>query len=318
MNPELFDNFCRVKIDQLEEVPDLKWNDSHVWGKLSFKLGKGYGGSTSAFAVVLLSIFLCFYIWKYANKENDQSSASKKVAPKINRQHDFLPNQRTESTSVNEAITVLKKNTSTPVNTTAISQSKKTLSLILPLERKLLSSSNIVQPSLGSQVSRPVKKIKESVLSPADSRNKIVFKKESEKEVYASMNSNGSSTGINYLRPVSRRFSLVYGLHLARTYNPYFDLETHNLSVDITSVQVPFQIRYYLLPKDNRLTAFVYTGLTGSFPVSRHISANNFILNAEAGAQAQYRLLSTKNGGAAFFFVRMPFYRQTIYNKYKP
>jgi hypothetical protein len=161
-----------------------------------------------------------------------------------------------------------------------------------------------------------VNEVKEQVISPTDSLNKIYFRGELKKEVYTSVNSNGSTTGINYVASVSRRFSLVYGLHLSRTYNPYFDLEAPNLSVDITSVQVPFQIRYYLLPKDNRLTAFVYTGLTGSFPVSRHVPANNFILNAEAGAQAQYKLFSTKNGGAAFFFVRMPFYRHTIYNNY--
>jgi hypothetical protein len=109
------------------------------------------------------------------------------------------------------------------------------------------------------------------------------------------------------------RFSLVAGFQLARTYNPYFNFEHGYSPSDAYAFQVPFQFRYYLLPRENRLTAFIFSGISATVPVGR-LAQPGSALRMETGGELRYRIYADKYKNAAYFFIRLPIYNKDILN----
>lgn len=114
----------------------------------------------------------------------------------------------------------------------------------------------------------------------------------------------------NFEKPLSSRFSLIYGLGYSSS--PVFNNRDEKYQVGMNWLQTSFQARYFLLPKEKKFNTFLYGGLTASFNQGNSIVYSPFI-NTEIGIEARYKIWKTRNGGACYFFFRLPVYQQSMF-----
>lgn len=114
-------------------------------------------------------------------------------------------------------------------------------------------------------------------------------------EAFVGASNVGVTAGVNNVMDLSKRFSFAYGLSYSRYYQ-------HSLSPELNSdrnfqysFNAPAELRYYLLPKDNRLTAFLFCGVT---PMTYRFNTLN--VSVKAGAAMQYKI---NNASSVYFRV---------------
>lgn len=122
-------------------------------------------------------------------------------------------------------------------------------------------------------------------------------------EAFVGVSNTRVTAGVNKVMDLSKRFSFAYGLSYSRYYQHSLSPELNRDGLFQYSINVPAEIRYYILPKDNRLTAFLFCSVT---PMTYRFNTLNASL--KAGAALQYKI---NNASSVYFRVlayqnRMP------------
>jgi hypothetical protein len=312
MKSDEFDAFFRVKLDELNQVPDVAWNNESAWSKVISKMGKGFGGLKVFTAVVLLISVACIlFVWNYKYAKQPVTALvetniipAKSLQTHLPKQTDtlewknFIMVSRLERPKVKiekqvNSIGIRHLLMTAPVFTTHPTQESLPEVTTTNSEQKELANDSIIGYS---KLTEPVK-------------NKISI----EKELYVSVQGNTTTTGTHYVAALTNKFSLLTGLQFAKSYNPYFNLEHIYAPLAAYSIQVPLQIRYYLLPRENRLTAFIYSGISASVPVGGFTQPGS-ALRIETGGEVRYWIYADKYKNAAYFFIRLPVHNKDILN----
>jgi hypothetical protein len=153
------------------------------------------------------------------------------------------------------------------------------------------------------------------VITDTVQANRSGSSKRKEQEIYLASGGNGPVTGMRQVWHVSRRLSLVHGLQVMQPNPASLPLEMSTEWRLDYSLQLPLEVRYYLLPKEKRFTVFLYAGLVPSIALSQPVplvSRRPVGLSFQTGAEARYRLFTTKHGSSAFFFMRLPAYQRSL------
>ncbi|QHT66986.1 hypothetical protein GXP67_10165 [Rhodocytophaga rosea] len=319
MKPEAFDHFCRTKIEQLHELPELDWDEKGAWQKLNIKLSKNYRIFTFTAIALVLAVLLLGISWNYEDRETHLTVANKKTLQtrKLQAKQFFRRPLQGADTLIRVKADV--KNTLQPVVHTPIQEKDPILPLPQPIGITTLpapdSIINTISTKPDTLVPQMLTQPEDSLQATLTNTSRKTYRNTPDIEVYSSVDSDNHSAGFKYVKPLSPRFSLVYGLYAAKTYKPYINMEMHTDSRDVIGLHMPVQIRYYLLPPENRFTVFLYAGLTGALPLSGVTTATYPAMRFETGAEARYRLWESKDGSSkGFLFFRMPLYNRTILN----
>lgn len=103
---------------------------------------------------------------------------------------------------------------------------------------------------------------------------------------YLGVTGNGFTSGVFRSVDLSRRFSLNYGVAYSRYYNSgFYNAEGNNGNNYCQSLSIPVEFRYYILPKENRLTAFVFGSVGPSLYDMKHVRPT-----VKLGGAVQYRI----------------------------
>lgn len=104
-------------------------------------------------------------------------------------------------------------------------------------------------------------------------------------EAYVGVSNYSTTSGFNRLIDLSRRVTFVYGLSYSRFHQPVLQSESLTSFRFRNSFNVPLEFRYYVLPKENRLTAFMYGRVNNSF-----FDMQDYQPRIEAGAALEYKV----------------------------
>lgn len=313
MEPDEFDRLFKEKLDQLDRAPHMAWDDNRVWEKIRPKSGINYKGLFTI-SVLLLCLGI---IWLQKPAQFNTSTP--------------LPiQQRIENKATQPTQKQVETHSSTP---TLLPEEKRTRATALK-EGNTLSENHLRKRELallgGNRRDAVVRQLEAIPLDsvprqyPISDKTREAFdgaaveeetalpkllvlatpalEKET-REIYAGWSANGAVTGINHVKYISKRFAVVYGARLSQALPSYTDAEHPFALASALSLQVPLQLRYYMLPKENRLSAFVYEGITITAPLSTMTAIHRPGIRLEGGVEARYRL---DKRGTTFFFLRMP------------
>jgi hypothetical protein len=325
MEPEAFDQFCQRKLAQLTQVPDLEWEEEKVWQKIQRHLR---GGSFSFRYLSALLILVSILGWFTMSRPDKllvpDHTRTQPVAKRPTAKPDKTARRDRSKPAVNPVnlpetkAQAVKKTFSR--RTTA--DSTKPLSIVEQLPGKPVVLPKTKQPSITSQKTLPEAMPQQEqaittqrVTTDTVQENLSGSRKQKEQERYLASGGNGPVTGTREVWHVSRRLSLVHGLQVMQSYTasgaPEMPAE---LQLDY-ALQLPLEVRYYLLPKENRFTVFLYGNLLPSLVLSQPVSLvsrHPVGLSLQAGAEARYRLFTTKHGSKAFFSLRLPVYQRSL------
>ncbi|TRX50647.1 hypothetical protein FNH22_25330 [Fulvivirga sp. M361] len=106
-------------------------------------------------------------------------------------------------------------------------------------------------------------------------------------EAYLGISNHTATLGMNRIYNISRRTSFVYGLSYSRYHQPLREGGEGGALRYQWSFDIPLEFRYYLLPKENRLTAFLYGRVNNSF-----FDDLDYQPHIEMGAALQYKVSS--------------------------
>jgi hypothetical protein len=135
-------------------------------------------------------------------------------------------------------------------------------------------------------------------LAPSRSYNEAFFR----------VGTLGTSFGLSHLKDLSPRTTVVVGAYyssyrMGSFYSDYYRYLPSN------STNVYGEFRYYLLPKENQLTAFAYAAVNTGY--NQFINGRKINLGIEAGGEMRYKISEN-----ASISVRTSFYRQNGGNPY--
>jgi len=121
----------------------------------------------------------------------------------------------------------------------------------------------------------------------------------------------GSFAGISHLKNLTPRTAALVGLTY---FNPSIVRNSNELyTTSQSSYMLHAEWRYYLTPKDNKLTAFTFGALNYGFANSPFNQRQGFNLGIEAGAEIRYKIAEN-----VFFYARTSIYRQNYNNSPNP
>jgi hypothetical protein len=81
MKPEEIDRLFREKLEQLEQVPGVAWNDEAVWGKITMRL-KGGWNPLWTWGIISITVFISLYLlFPSLQQENNLVEQSKSILP---------------------------------------------------------------------------------------------------------------------------------------------------------------------------------------------------------------------------------------------
>jgi len=127
-------------------------------------------------------------------------------------------------------------------------------------------------------------------------------------EAYFRVGTLGTSFGLNHFRDLTPRTAVLIGASYSnfRTGAFYSDYYRYLPS---SSTNIYGEFRYYLLPKDNQLTAFGYVALNSGY--NQYINGRKVNLGLEAGGEVRYKISEN-----ASISLRTSIYRQNGGNPY--
>jgi len=103
---------------------------------------------------------------------------------------------------------------------------------------------------------------------------------------YLAVTGNGFTSGVFKSIDLSRRFSLNYGVAYSQYYNSGFGNAEWNDGRNYHySLSIPVEFRYYILPKENRLTAFLFSSVGPALYDIKHVRPS-----VKLGGAVQYRI----------------------------
>lgn len=316
---EDFDQLIRSKIDTLDKVPGVEFNEEKVWRKIKPRLGG------SVFFALGLITLLALLTTVFVSWEKNQIQMVKPQEAK-DRKSEALTEAKFLREDIPNAQRELKRqgliDTSSMQTTVELLISKNSIPEVdLIKDFRLVPSkkpeSSIAQTVLVNQAKKVVDK-EESVPLSAP------FASQAEQEVQEvsfSAGSNGQTLGLTRLKRVDDRFYLTYGLQFSRDFDPRLESDqVVNKMFKRNSVQVPIGLRYNLFEKERRFRAHISGEFRNSFLASSITNAMAYNLSFESNLSLDYRIFSTPDGKRGYLRFRLPIYNTSIINQgvYRP
>jgi hypothetical protein len=317
MKPEEFDEVFRNKINQLTRMPGLECTDDRVWQKVKINLSRGMTGLLLTLIALLLLVTVVYWVQQpndAAPARAQQIPASRPLLmptppPTTRPAHrEKLPQPAEAPLARSIHLTPSGKEKAAVVEITKgrlpalpLIDTTKT-AMEMPLTATQPDSLAEDQPSASKQVPFPLANDPMPALTKEE---KELSEPESfiTQEGYFGLSKDGMFGGRRWVKPLSRRISIVYGFAIKHPFDQPFQAMEGRPAFNGMVPELPLELRYYLLPKENRFTVFMYAQLRPSFA-----SAS---LRLEVGTQARYRLWKSPRG-ASYFFVRLPMYQLSI------
>ncbi|MDJ1500147.1 hypothetical protein [Xanthocytophaga agilis] len=317
MTPEEFDRIVKNKIEEITSVPDLDYTEDAIWQRVYSKIRAGSLGFTIVW-IGILCVILGWLITKW--QQNDTTTVS-------HTQTKYL-------TIVDSAMTSLKDSSvQIPVEKQATLNSGKQTAILAgygkieqvkggapeklevnatKLEKMAVQADDSTQKnSSDAQLKEPqsdsytMSEVLHDLVKDHTKESSHVIQSETIHENFIRMSSARVTTGSRWIKPLSQKLSVGYGLGVGQAiYLPETTLK-------MPTLEIPVELRYYLTPREKRFTFFVYAMLNGSF------TENTSDLSIIAGAKAQYRLWQNSRS-AAFLFADIPMYRRHLFFKGNP
>jgi hypothetical protein len=127
-------------------------------------------------------------------------------------------------------------------------------------------------------------------------------------EAFFRVGTLGTSFGINHFKDLTPRTAIVIGAsysnyRMGGFYSDYYRY------LPASSTNVYGEFRYYLLPKENQLTAFTYAAVNTGY--NQFMNGRKVNLGLEVGGEMRYKISEN-----ASISVRTSFYRQNGSNPY--
>lgn len=314
---EEFDRQIRIKIDSLDEVPGVEFDEKRVWKKIKPRLSLG--------SFLFVGLLLTFLTTIFLIKPESQTQI-------------IEYNQLQESTSmgltepkvvhVDSANEIEEFKIQVLIDSSNIQIAKELP--ILKIERQGIDS---VKYSGSTSNENPKNGYVKT--TSTHQKKKIPIKKketpefeslsgqtnEKTKELSISLGKNNQTIGITHLWKANNHFHFTYGLQINRS----FDLtrETNEkvfTSFNAIQYQVPIGIRYNLSNSERRFRSFLSTDLINSFPASFYNGTIDYNLSFEANLNLDYQVFSTKGGKNGFLRFKLPLYKKDLVNQgmYRP
>lgn len=293
---EEFDRYIKHKIDSLNEVPGVEFDEVRVWKKIKSNWSKGlFFGLSMIFILVSLMFF-------FLSKDESQI----KIA-EYNQVKEHIPVVLIDSTiaQVAEGFSFENLNVegADSIRDSTLKSSKE-------------SKSGRNQSSPIHQDEKLVKKQSTAPLKLVDSHVK-----EMKKEISVSIGKENLTVGITHLKEVNNHLSLTYGIQFNRSLNQRFGKrEVMLIPFEINQIQIPFGVRYNFFNRERQFKPYVYTGFINSFLLSSYSRTMDYNLKFESGLGLDYRIFSTKDGKKGYLRFRLPIYNKNMINQgvYKP
>lgn len=316
---EDFDQLIRSKINSLDNVPGVEFNEEKVWRKIKPRLGG------SVFFALGLITLLALLTTVFVSWEKNQIQMVKPQEAKDSKS-EALTEAKFLREDIPNAQRELKRqgliDTSSMQTTDELLVSKNSIPEVdLIKDFRLVpskkSESGVVQIALVDPAKRVLDKEKSVPLSAP-----LASQAEHEaQEISFSTGSNGQTLGLTRLKRVDDRFSLTYGLQFSRNSGTRFQSnEDVNTRFNSNSVQVPIGLRYNLFKKERRFRAHISGEFRNSFLSSPVTNALEYNLSFESNLSLDYRIFSTPDGKRGYLRFRLPIYNTNIINQgvYQP
>lgn len=307
MKEEEFDQFIRERIDSLNVISDVQWDEEKVWEKI--KSGKGFSPNFKLFMYGIVLIITTTLITLSSLPEVPvtlEQGKAKFEPAKLKDAHQAV----SKALPVKEKLLIIQ------------SQDVAEIKKMVPQVKK-----EIVQDSVDQKISEPEDKV---ALKPDFAEKKIdsvktggsgyinPYELKNSQEIVFSTAPNNLSIGLNKITYVSPRFSLVYGLYLKKFSSSSGALKNNSELSTNSSVEIPLQVRYQFLPGESKFSVFLYSELHNSLLIDPGSGIQNYSLNYRLGTELRYRFYEGNDGSAAHFFFRLPVYEKNLINKGNP
>ncbi|MDJ1485788.1 hypothetical protein QNI16_35230 [Cytophagaceae bacterium YF14B1] len=314
MTPEEFDQIVKNKIDELTYVPDLDYMEDAIWQKVYSKIKMRLFG----FPFLWIGIFLMIIVGLVATQlqnnivktSHDPKTQSAMQRAPVTPSKDLSAKTIENDHGIRQSV----MQTAVPVMSEVIEPAKEIVSaqpIITMDKRKMLVDQIYSDYIHDSTYTYTLQKDSQSQMRPLsmlvpDHTSELIDKvqPETSHQNYLWLSSDRIIIGNRWFKPLSQRLSLGYGLGAGQS---FYVAET-NTVLSMPTLEIPVELRYYLIPREKRFTAFMYTLLNGSF------TANTSQLTVITGAKAQYRLWQNSRS-AGFLFADIPMYRRQLFLK---
>ncbi len=303
-----FDHLIKTRIESLEKIPHMEFNDKKVWDNVRQGTVSSSGSGLLLFVGLSVIIIALGVLYNHYKIETPLRKENKMIT---------VPKQ-TDSVSANkiipESIEILEREK----NTSKVTGSNDTTSVnknsLKKPKRVVADSSKASVDNTKQQDSRAIfwNPTTPQVQGNNPIRTQSLPKKE--KEIVLSLASNSLALGLNYVNPLTKRSSVVFGAHLRK-----YDFLKNNFDTNgypgIFNLEIPLQFRYHLnLPK-SRFNAFLYTSAVNSFDLGNTDGLSPYGLRFESGAELRYLIFKAKNNRSkGHLFLRLPFYNRSLIN----
>lgn len=305
---EDFDRQLKAKINSLDKVPGVEFDEARVWSKI--KLGLGGNLSLLGGAMIMLTVFTIIFI---ARPEN-QTKLAKDDQPKKDASESLIASNILQDDG---SAAVEELQTQNLVETKVVQITEE--SLLPKKELQGISSSKYfeVKPSDKSQRNvvqiSPTSALEEAPSAPVFEA--LSRTNETEKEFSISAGRGNQKVAITHLRKIDDHFSLTYGFQVARNFDLRFrSNESAFLNPTTHHIQFPLGVRYNLYSKKNRFKMHVSTDFVSSFLTSPYTPAVDYSLSLESYLRLDYRFFSGRNGKEGFVGFRLPLFNRNMIN----
>lgn len=293
---EEFDRHIKSKIDSLNEVPGVEFDEERVWKKIKSNWSKGlFFGFSSIFILVSSMLF-------FLSKDESQ----RKIA-EYNQVKESIPVDLIDSTiaQVTEGFSFENLNV-------------EGADSIRDFKRKSSKEAKSVM-NQSSPIHQAKKLVKKQSPSPPELVDIQV--KEREKEISVSLGKESQTLRITHLKEVNNHLSLTYGIQFNRSLNQKFGTrEGMLMPFEINQIQIPLGIRYNFSRRDRQFKPYLYTGFMNSFLLSSDSRAMDYNLKFESYLGIDYQIFSTEDGKKGYLRFQLPISNKNLINQgvYKP
>ncbi len=327
---EEFDRHIKSKIDSLDEVPGVTFDEKRVWKKIGSNWGRNMTLLTVAM-VLLTSVVTVNGLYKEEQNEQVVSSISREIKSDLS----------VDSTGVVISEEALPKENFSNKETYTIPKVKEHVAKAskggVHIPPRLLSTDSVQQVEEMKEVeeTEEVQEVEvvnndsdQSIRSdetyrslPQEEKEPVVNRapgtvNKDRKELVFTSDGENQTVGITQLERLDNRFSLSYGIQINRARYRRLNLtEGQNKPVEFYQIEIPVGLRYSLHPKNGLLKPFLYTGLKSSFFLNPNSNNRNYNLSLESELGLDIRIFTTKNGKKGYLRFKYPLYNKNIINQ---
>jgi hypothetical protein len=297
---EEFDQLIRERINSLNFIPDVEWNEEKVWKKI--KSGKNFNFNLFTYGVILIVTTLLVTLFSLPEipvtlEQNKlRFEPAKQIDPDASTVSKAEPVREKQEDLSRELIKIKKID---PKREKTI-QDLISQKLSSPEDNVTLKTEHAMEKKDSVKEAPPIR-----LNSP---------KAKNSQEIVLSAGSHSFNLGLNRITYASPRISLAYGIHL-RQFNSSPGVFENGASLsNILFLEIPFQVRYQFPSRESRFSIILYSELQSSLIMNQSAGVQNYSLKYTLGTELRYRFYQGNNR-AAYFFVRLPVYGRNLVNK---